>query len=470
MRDLEWEYQKDGTSVVDPAGSARGRGDWGPTMATHRGEQHALYRPRIDDGHTMSARTRLTEAVTELRRLTQNPSFQSVERLLADLDDAPSGSGAGIQAVRALRQWGDEHLRVADELQAAAHCCRLVEREIDQRIDAFLAVWEGRLETTRTHESGASADTRRRNSLDGWLRELFHRGRTGQERPGYRIVSASRTRGPLPLPLSAAPLRWLPASIVPAADIAALVLGPLELSVAGWRVLRWDSLKARAVFQYLLIHQGRPVRREELMELQWPDHTHNSARNNLNVTLYSLRNTLDGRGQGVQPILYKAGCYSLNPELTWWIDRTEFLSTLHHAELARRADRPQQAIDAYEKAIQLYRGPLFEDDSAGEWFLPEQRHLKDLYLQTLEHLAAVYFELGELSEAVQFGQLAVRSDRCCESMHRLLMRCFASQHQRELVSRQYHSCVAALSDELDIPPAEETVQLFRNLSLDPPCK
>ena len=45
------------------------------------------------------------------------------------------------------------------------------------------------------------------------------------------------------------------------ADIAAHVLGPLELSVAGERVSRWSSLKARAVFQYLLIHQDRPIRR-----------------------------------------------------------------------------------------------------------------------------------------------------------------------------------------------------------------
>ena len=70
------------------------------------------------------------------------------------------------------------------------------------------------------------------------------------------------------------------------------------MHVAGRRVPRWTSLKARAVFQYLLIHQDRPIRRDVLMSLQWPDHSHTSARNNLNVALYSLRNTLDGLGHG----------------------------------------------------------------------------------------------------------------------------------------------------------------------------
>ena len=139
-----------------------------------------------------------------------------------------------------------------------------------------------------------------------------------------------------------------------------------------------EHLKPRAVFQYLLVHQDRPTRRDVLMALQWPEHSHNSARNNLNVALYSLRNTLEGLGHGVRPILYRDGCYSLNPDLTWWIDRTEFLSAVEDAGRAHRADRPRQVIAAYRKAIGLYRGPLFEDDGASEWYLPEQRRLKTL--------------------------------------------------------------------------------------------
>jgi hypothetical protein len=86
------------------------------------------------------ARTGATEAVAELRRLAQKPSIQAVGRALADLDRDPTASGAGLEAVR---RWGAECLRVADELEAAARCCRLAEREIGQRVDAFLGSWEG---------------------------------------------------------------------------------------------------------------------------------------------------------------------------------------------------------------------------------------------------------------------------------------------------------------------------------------
>ena len=155
----------------------------------------------------------------------------------------------------------------------------------------------------------------------------------------------------------------------PEADIAALMLGPLEVDVAGRRVLRWNSLKARAVFQYLLIHRSRPVRRDVLMELEWPDHTHTSARNNLNVALHSLRNTLDGPWQSLQPVLYQDGCYALNPKLKWWVDRDEFLSDLSQAGIERTSSHLRHAVYHYQRAIQLYRGPLFEDDLAvtGTW-------------------------------------------------------------------------------------------------------
>jgi DNA-binding SARP family transcriptional activator len=248
------------------------------------------------------------------------------------------------------------------------------------------------------------------------------------------------------------------------ADIATWALGPLEVHVAGRRIAKWNSLKARAVFQYLLIHQDRPTRRDVLMELQWPNHSHNSARNNLNVALYSLRNTLDGLGQSAQPVLYRDGCYFLNPELTWWVDRNEFLVALENARLARRTSQPAQVISAYHRAIELYRGPLFDDDASGEWYLPEQRRLKELYVLALEQVAEIHFALGELSEAVRFGRLAVSSDPCCEPMHRMLMRYYASQHQQQLVSRQYRVCATALNDELGVHPDEETVQLFRKLT------
>jgi DNA-binding SARP family transcriptional activator len=404
---------------------------------------------------------RLTAAVNELSRMTERRLSSSIERAFADLENAAEHSSTGIEAAHKLRLWRADYLRLIAELDAATRTFHLIERELSRRIETALAEWERRFEATPS-----SGRAERRASVPGrpgWLRGLL---RQGQAEPPP-TVSKDPTPDQVEV-ISRVPLVYEPVSPLPAqtheADIAVHILGPLELSVAGVDVRRWNSLKARAIFQYLLIHQGRPVRREALMELEWPEHSHNSARNNLNVALYSLRSTLDSNGLQVQAILHKEGCYLLNPSLTYWIDRSEFLSMIRDAQRARQAGGVQLAIDASQSAVQLYRGPLFEDDLTGEWYLAERRRLKDIYLQTLEFLATTYCDLDQLLIAIEFGQQAISSDPCYEPAHRLLMRCYARQHQQQLVGRQYQLCTKALHDELEVSPALETVELFHDLT------
>jgi len=424
---------------------------------------------RGNGSQASTAPDRLDEAVTELRRLTQGQLFQALERL-ADVEDIRGASGVSVESVRRLREWSAEHLRLAAELEAAARCCRLIEQELNRQIDATLAGSRLEADTVGDHRDAPPIKSqptshRKKNrvtGVSGWLRLFAPHRHSAHRRPGKESAKASAaTLSHPPITQSGQPL-LIPG--MPEADVTALILGPLELSVAGRHVVRWNSLKARAVFQYLLIHRGRPVRRDVLMDLQWPNHTYTSARNNLNVALYSLRNTLEGPWQGLQPILYQDGCYALNSELKWWIDRDEFLSALNKAHLVRSSGHPVEAISRYQNAVELYRGSLFEDDSTSDWYLAEQRHLNELYLQALESLGEIYLDLGEAASAQEFARLALAKDPCCESVHRLLMRCYASEHKQQLVSRQYSICAKALRDELGVSPGVETLRLFHDLT------
>jgi DNA-binding SARP family transcriptional activator len=427
-------------------------------MARHRGDLGARSGRGISERQAGAARDRLSEAVAELQGLTGDQLLQALERL-AYADATGSDSSDSVESVRRLRLWSAEHLRLAAELEAAARCCRVIEQELRQEIDAVLTGRRGQAGTLSGRVVVGQPVKRQRGlRLADWLRAISAPRHPAPDQPDEELATIFPV-APRTLPVTA-PLQLLPIPKRSEADISALILGPFELSVAGKPAVRWNSLKARAVFQYLLIHHGRPVRRDVLMELGWPGHTHTSARNNLNVTLYSLRNTLKGPWH-IEPILYRDGCYGLNPDLRWWIDRDNFLSALNLAQLARY---PRQAIHHYRTAVKLYRGPLFEDDLSGDWYLTEQRHLNELYLQALESLGKIYFELGELTSAKHFGQLALRNDPCCEPVHRLLMRCYASEHQQQLVTRQYHFCVNALRDELGVSPGAETLRLFRELT------
>jgi hypothetical protein len=212
--------------------------------------------------------------------------FQTVERVLADLDNAAECTSTDIEAVHMLRMWRADYLRLAAELDAAAHSFRLIEQGLGQRVDAALADWERRFEAAN---QGAAARPASAIGRDGWFGRPFRRGR-GRAPLATRPepVSLDQTTPDVALARPLAPS--LPERTN--AAIAARVLGPFELSVSGAPVLRWNSLKARSVFQYLLIHQGRPVRREVLMELEWPDHRRPSA---IEVNFRPLSNSASSR-------------------------------------------------------------------------------------------------------------------------------------------------------------------------------
>jgi hypothetical protein len=176
---------------------------------------------RGDNNAPARARTALSEALAELRRLTRDPLFDGVESALASLGNAPIEPEFGVDTVRRLQQWSAEHQRVAIELEAAARCCRLVGREISQQVDALV--------------ERPSAKTKRRT---GQLREMFRRGRIGS--PPAEEWREPAVREPELTLVSTASVNDYP---VPDADIATSALGPLEVRVAGQRVPRWTSLK-----------------------------------------------------------------------------------------------------------------------------------------------------------------------------------------------------------------------------------
>jgi len=189
--------------------------------------------------------------VAELRRLVLGQHFAVAEQMLTSLRDV--GSPATIDTLRQLCVSGAEQLRIASELDSAARAQRLVAQEVQQGIEAILASWERHI-TMAEEEADAPA-------VPSAMRDRKRRRRRWWA-PGQGPAGPAKTTAQaVPAPAAVSPVIGVePAepAAVPGAGVAACVLGPLDLTVAGNRVLRWNSLKARTVFQYLVVQIGRP--------------------------------------------------------------------------------------------------------------------------------------------------------------------------------------------------------------------
>ena len=330
---------------------------------------------------------------------------------------------------------------------------------------ARLSIESSQVEITATFEAArllcvsCAEHLRLANQLQKAANQLISFGRP-REATGLQEDSEPARK----VPLTARQSDISPDSGASSTEITVRALGPLEITIQGQRVAGWGAQKSRTLFQYLVLHAGRPARREQLIELLWPAHSSRRGRNNLNVCLHGLRQTLQRTRAIGQYVVHRDGGYLLNPGFSWWIDRDEFMSLTRRAQAEVRAGRVEPAIELYESAVALYRGELFEDEDGHEWFELERRSLQEQLLRALDELAALHLRTANIEGTYKTAQRILRHDACRESAHRYLMRCYSKQQQHSLVVRQFRVCTATLRAELGVSPAEETVGLFRQLT------
>jgi DNA-binding SARP family transcriptional activator len=240
------------------------------------------------------------------------------------------------------------------------------------------------------------------------------------------------------------------------------LLGQFRVTLNDCPVASWPSGRGRAVFKYLLTHRDRPVPRDVLMEVFWPEASPASARNSLNVALHGLRQALRAAAD-VPVVVFQNGAYRFDSTLRVWVDVDEFR---HHVQAGRRLEDAGDLTAAaaeYEQATSLYQGDFMADDLADDWPVLVRERQRVAYVDTLDRLSHIYFSQEQYASCVTLCQLILAQDNCREDAHCRLIRCYSRQGQHHLALRQYQICLEALRKELDVEPAPTTTQLYEHI-------
>jgi DNA-binding SARP family transcriptional activator len=248
-------------------------------------------------------------------------------------------------------------------------------------------------------------------------------------------------------------------------------LGRFEVRSAWRQVERWQSVKAKSLFEYLMSRSKEPVIKDMLMETLWPDCDPRAAGNNLKAAMHGLRRTLSylfQEGESFPYVLFLQGSYLMNPEIELWVDVEEFE---RHWVLGRRLEREErlaEAIGEFELAEALYRGDYLEDEPYEEWTLLRRETLKDTYLIILGKLADYSMGTGDYESCVAYCQKILAKDPCREDAYRRLMRYYSRLGRRNRALHWYEICRRTIQAELDTPPDQETTALYHQLLRNEP--
>jgi DNA-binding SARP family transcriptional activator len=239
------------------------------------------------------------------------------------------------------------------------------------------------------------------------------------------------------------------------------MLGPFNI-IFQESHLKLPNSRGLSILKYLLIHHDQGTPREMLMDIFWPEASPESARNSLNVALYSLRNALR-QVTDLEVIHFENGAYRLGSTMELWLDVEEFEHCVDQGQRLESQQQITEAIAEYEIAINLYRGDFLAENPYEGWTVLERERLRITYLDTLDHLSQIYFNQERYGLCITLCQLILNRDLCREDAHCRLMRCYSRLGQGPLALRQYQICAEALRAELEVDPAPETTQLYERI-------
>jgi DNA-binding SARP family transcriptional activator len=208
---------------------------------------------------------------------------------------------------------------------------------------------------------------------------------------------------------------------------------------------------------------GRPVNRERLIELFWPDTDAEIGRRSLHQAIYVIRRVLRGEDAAVQHIAYENEAYMINRAVGFWCDVEEFEKRVAAGHRAEQAGRQDDALHEYELAASVYGGDLLEDTPHEDWALTERDRLRLMCVDVCNRQAELRLARGESESALQISQQVLRLAPCDEMAHRRAMRCYAEMGSRGLAAEQYRRCIDVLAASLELEPSPETTQLYASL-------
>jgi DNA-binding SARP family transcriptional activator len=112
------------------------------------------------------------------------------------------------------------------------------------------------------------------------------------------------------------------------AHLSIRLLGPVQVSVDGQPITRFETKKSRALLALLAVEGDQPHRRAVVAEMLWPGRPEGAARANLRHTLAKLRTAIGDRGAISPFLLTILDTIQFNPASDAWVDVTAFSTLL----------------------------------------------------------------------------------------------------------------------------------------------
>lgn len=185
------------------------------------------------------------------------------------------------------------------------------------------------------------------------------------------------------------------------------------------------------LLQVLLFHSEKPVQKDELIDILWPESKNPSSA--LKFSIFRLRSELNEIDffKDKEVIVTTRKGYILNPNLDWNIDFVELQKAYNQInEGAELLDEKEFKIA--RKIFRLYQGRFYASPSQLHWILQKQEVFRQMYVKTMMRTSCYLYTQKRYDEMMLMNYQAVLIEHFNEGLHYYCMKgLVATRNYRE---------------------------------------
>lgn len=218
----------------------------------------------------------------------------------------------------------------------------------------------------------------------------------------------------------------------------------------------FGGVKPKQVLEILLASRGHPVPKDRLADHLWSARLPQNVSGTLETYVSVLRRQLcPERAVSRQLIVTQPEAYRFATEHAW-LDLDEF-----DRLTASIGETSNVARKDLERALELARGELLEDEPYAEWALELRDRYRERVRQTLVAASRAALAERDLDAGLRHAEEAIRLDGFLEPAYSLLMTAYYALGQRQDALNVANRCRKLFADALGTEPGSALVETER---------
>ncbi len=222
------------------------------------------------------------------------------------------------------------------------------------------------------------------------------------------------------------------------------------------------------VFKYLLSNRNKSFLPETILDKIWPEKDYSDPGTVMRAQMFRLRQALsnDHEEPSISDnIVFSQGTYHWEDRVDCWVDVDEFERLAAEAK-AIAADKPEEAVQLYQAAIDLYRGEYLPESSFSEWIAPIRSYYHDLFLDCVFELIDLLKQKLAYDQIIKLCEHAAKIDYFDERIHIKLIEGLLAEGLTTRARAHYNEVTSAFYREMGVKPSDEMKKLYRLVGLE----